>query len=76
LLRIIHVTSLQGGQQSHYGDQRDFVGRENDGHYTEGLRHREFGEQSRGREGGAPGRTGNPRLRDDVTTINTREPRK
>jgi osmotically-inducible protein OsmY len=36
--------------QSHYGDQRDFVGRQNEGPYTEGSRWgggREFGDETR-----------------------------
>jgi hypothetical protein len=35
--------------------------------------HRYVGEQSRGREDGAIGHTGNPQQRDDVTTLNTKE---
>jgi hypothetical protein len=35
--------------------------------------HRTVGEQSRGREDGALGHTGNPQTRDDVTTINTKD---
>jgi hypothetical protein len=39
-------------------------------------RHREVGEQSRGREDGAIGHSGNPQTREDVTTINTKEAKK
>ena len=35
--------------------------------------HRQVGEQSRGREDGAIGHTGDPQKRDDVTTINTKD---
>jgi osmotically-inducible protein OsmY len=39
-------------------------------------RHREIGEQSRGREDGAIGHSGDPQKRDDVTTVNPKEPGK
>ncbi len=35
--------------------------------------HRQVGEQSRGREDGSIGHTGDPQKRDDVTTINTKD---
>jgi osmotically-inducible protein OsmY len=39
-------------------------------------RNRQTGEQARGQEDGALGHTGDPQKRDDVTTLNTKEPGK